>query len=231
MCYLKRKLCYLCLITTFAGNLISMQMLYEKINNLKFLNESIKAEQKVMTQQLKIHKEKLKQKDKEVEKYKKLYLEETQPVYFDKWNLKEKSNASVSDLRKVTKGTGLEGLEEAYVKAEKEYGVSAIFLLALSAHESYWGKSDRAIYQNNLTGYDVTSDEAQGRSFYSKEYSILETAKLLGKEYLSKDGLFFGGSLDIYTVNKTYCPVGGTTWSDDIVNIANEAVEKIDRRI
>ena len=118
-------------------------------------------------------------------------------------------------------------MESAYIEAENKYNVNAIFLLALSVHESFWGKSDRAINQNNITGYNVTSDSANGKDYNSKEECLLDTAKLLGEEYFSSKGLFYKGSLDIYTINKTYCPVGGYTWSDDIVNIANDSVLKI----
>lgn len=121
-------------------------------------------------------------------------------------------------------------MEKSYVEAEKKYSVNAIFLLSLTAHESYWGKSPRAVNQNNLTGYDVTSDEAKGRNFNSKEHSILKTAELLGKEYLTPKGLFYTGGYDIYRVNSLYCPVGGTTWSDDIIAIAEESITKINKK-
>ena len=117
-----------------------------------------------------------------------------------------------------------------FTQAEEQFNVNAIFLLSLCAHESYWGKSKRACEQNNLTGYDVTGDEAQGKTFDSKEQSILTTAKMLGKEYLSVGGLFYVGKLDIYSVNSIYCPVGGNTWSDDIVSIADETVKKINKK-
>lgn len=204
-------------------------MSHKKINDLKTLNESIKLQYELTSKELQSTKEELVKKNKEADKYKKLYNKQIEPVVANKWNLKETSKASANDLKKVTKGTGLEGLEQAYVEAERKYGVSAIFLLALTAHESSWGKSYRAVYQNNLTGYNVTSDEAKGKKFASKESSILETAKLLGQEYLDKDGLFYTGSYDIYTINKTYCPVGGFSWSKDIVKIMNQTVDKINK--
>ncbi|GAA0071776.1 hypothetical protein UT300003_33010 [Clostridium sardiniense] len=116
------------------------------------------------------------------------------------------------------------------MKAEQKYSVNAIFLLSLTAHESYWGKSERAVKQNNLTGYNVTSDEAEGKNFNSKEHSIMATAELLGKEYLTPKGLFYTGGYDIYRVNAIYCPVGGNTWSDDIVSIAEESLNKINKQ-
>ena len=144
-------------------------------------------------------------------------------------NLLEKSNATVNDMTVALFGTGLEEVAYAYVKAEKEWGVNAIFLASLTAEESGWGRSNRAINQNNLSGYAVYSAGASGRSFSSKEESIMETAKLICQQYLKPTGAYYNG-ISIYDVNIKYCPNDGGTWSKNISSIAYSLVSKINNR-
>lgn len=151
---------------------------------------------------------------------------EKSSVKFDKENLKKKSNVDADELNTVLADTDLSGLGDAYVKAEEEYGVNALFLTALTAQESGWGSSNRARTQNNLSGYAVYSDGSKGRSFSSKTSSIMATAKLLSKDYLNKNGKHYKGT-DIYSVNETYCPVDGYTWAESINIIANDLVSQI----
>ena len=108
----------------------------------------------------------------------------------DKTNLKSKSGVDAVTLNKVLKGTGLSGLGDAYVQAEKTYGVNAIFLISLTAEESGWGRSRRALEDNNLSGFEVYNDSAQGARFNSKHDSIMITGKLLGNSYLKSDGKY-----------------------------------------
>lgn len=113
-----------------------------------------------------------------------------------------------------------------FVDCEKIYNVNAFFIAALVAHESGWGKSDRTNYQNNLTGYAVYSDSAEGTTFSSKEECIYETAKLLRRYYLNSDGLYYNG-LSVRGVNTKYClskdrKTTDYNWSDNISSIAND---------
>lgn len=157
------------------------------------------------------------------------YNLEIAPVSYNENNLLGNSNVTVNKLKRALKGTGLAGLEQAYFDAEKEYGVNAIFLISLTAEESSWGTSRRARYQNNMSGFEVYSDSSKGATFSSKYESILTTARLLKKEYLTAGGKYYGG-LDIYSVNKRYCPVNGYTWSRNISSIANSLVAKVNNR-
>lgn len=173
-----------------------------------------------------------KEKQNILEEYEKLnekYQEEIKPVSFNKNNLLSPSGANARKLAIGLKGTGLEGLENSYIEAEKEYGVNAIFLCALTAEESAWGTSNRARNQNNMSGFEVYNDNAVGATFSSKHDSIITTAKLLKNNYLTPSGSYFYG-YSIYDVNKNYCPVNGTSWSDNISNIANQLVRKINSR-
>lgn len=159
----------------------------------------------------------------------KLYEEEIKPVTFNPVNLLDSSGANERKLSIALKDTGLEGLESSYIQAEKEYGVNAIFLCALTAEESGWGKSVRAIRDNNLSGFEVYSDDAVGARFSSKHESIMVTAKLIKEQYLTEGGNYFNG-YSIQAVNIRYCPVNGTSWSDNISTIANQIATKINNR-
>jgi flagellum-specific peptidoglycan hydrolase FlgJ len=135
---------------------------------------------------------------------------------WDANDVTSKSNATVTGLQLALKDTDLNGLEGALIKAEKEYGINAIFLTSLVALESGWGSSNRAKTQNNLSGYAVYSDNSPGKTFSSKEESIMVTARLLKENYVG-EGLY-----DIHSINKKYSE--SNSWSRKIKTIANDLV-------
>ena len=149
---------------------------------------------------------------------------ELELLHFNAYDLTELSNANVARLNDMIKDSKLKGLGASYKQAEEEYGVNAIFLIALTAQESGWGTSRRAIEDNNLSGFEVYTPQSRGAIFNTKHESIMTTGKLLGEEYLSKGGQYYKGK-DIYTVNETYCPVEGHKWANNIVNIAKELMK------
>ena len=208
------------------------EIIIEKDSIINQLNESFQGQQKAneeineKLQKITNDYEEIKKNYDELEQK---YLEEITPVSFDPNNLWSKSNATVNDMTVALLGTGLESVAHTYVEAEKEWGVNAIFLASLTAEESGWGTSDRAIYQNNLTGYAVYGANAEGENFTSWSSSIMETAKLICNEYLKQSGKFHNG-ISIYSVNTLYCPNDGGKWSSNISNIANSLVHKINNR-
>lgn len=129
-------------------------------------------------------------------------------------------------MRKALRDTGLEKLADYYVEAEKIFGVNAIFLASLTAQESAWGTSNRAINQNNLSGFEVYHADAKGRYFQNKRESIMKTAELLSKNYLNENGVYYKGK-DIFNVNSTYCPNDDYYWSSSINKIAYGLVKKV----
>ena len=141
--------------------------------------------------------------------------------------LLEKSNIRAEELYNTLMFMGKESMAEmawAIVDAENETSINALFLAGVIAQESAWGTSDRARYQNNVTGYCVYSSQAKGRYFNSKYDCIMETARWLKAEYLSPDGNHFYGYTS-YHVNIDYCLTedGSATnfeWSKSINNIA-----------
>jgi beta-N-acetylglucosaminidase len=144
---------------------------------------------------------------------------------YNPYDLTEKSNITVAKLESFLEGTNLKGLSSAFKKAEDVYGVNALFLVGLVANESSWGKSEKAVKYNNMTGHAVYSSLSRGSVFPSKEKSIMDTAELLATEYLKEGGEHYNGK-SIWQVNVKYCLKDGKPnpeWSKTINSIASDA--------
>ena len=115
-------------------------------------------------------------------------------------------------LNEKAQGKGMDGLGEAFMSAERKYGVNAGFLFSLAVIESGWGNSGMASQDNNLFGFG-------SQSFSSKEACIDYVAQFIGESYLSSNGKFFKGGT-LADVNTIYCP-GSTSWSDKIMSVWN----------
>lgn len=137
---------------------------------------------------------------------------------FDKKNLLITSNITKEELEYALKGN-LKELSATYIEAEKETGVNAIFIAAISALESGWGKSYMATHMNNLFGYGK-------KTFSSKEECILHVAKALKENYLSKDGPFYNGT-SVSSVEICYCPSPVGEWSGLVSQIMIELDSEI----
>lgn len=117
-----------------------------------------------------------------------------------KLDLRKPSGLTASDLKLVT-SAGLVGLEEAFVEAERKYGVNCIFLMSIASEES--AKGTMMFRPNNMFGY--------GRSgFSSKAEGIHVVARALSSKYLKPGGSLYGGSPTIGGVRQRYCT--STTW-------------------
>lgn len=115
------------------------------------------------------------------------------------------SGFSAAKFERAFKGTGLEGIGEALIQAEKEYGVNALVLAAICAHESGWGSSRLARKKGNLAGlgaYDGAEYSA-GITFDSRTASVYFLARLLAEKYCP-GGPFFGGSFDLEGIGVRY---------------------------
>lgn len=123
---------------------------------------------------------------------------------YDVDNMLSPSNVSVEELEYALKGD-LKPLASAYISAEEETGVNAIFIAAISALESGWGKSYMATHKNNLFGYG-------NKTFSSQEESIQHVAKALKNNYLTSTGPYYHGTT-VKAVEKCYCPSPVGEWS------------------
>lgn len=144
-------------------------------------------------------------------------------IIYDPNDLTKPSNVTYNQLYSVLRNTALEGLTYSFIEAEKRHNVNALFLVGLAATESTWGTSKRVIEQNNLTGHGVHLATSRGSDFTSKEQSIIETARMLSKEYLSEKGRYYNGK-SIWAVNRKYSlhpnKTVNTGWSNIINQIA-----------
>jgi len=115
------------------------------------------------------------------------------------------SGFTAERLERVLADTELAGLGQAFYGAEKAYGVNAVVLAAICAHESGWGTSKLARERNNLAGlgaYDGQEYSA-GIRFDSRASSIMFLAELLAVEY-APGGCYYGGSHDLQGIGARY---------------------------
>jgi beta-N-acetylglucosaminidase len=135
-------------------------------------------------------------------------------------NLTERTNLTAYELKSITAGTNLEGIEDAVVEIEETYGVNALFTLSVAALESGWGNSYLARNRNNLFGicaYDNNVDAAS--SFASKSECVRYWGKLIANEY------FAHGRTTAYSINAIYA--SNQSWADEVLDGMRRMANKI----
>lgn len=133
------------------------------------------------------------------------------------------SAVTAYELDLVFAHTPLQGLGKAFIQAELQTGINAIFIAAIAIIESDWGNSVLASDKNNLFGfgaYDSNVDLAQ--PFSSKEECVLYVAKFLREHYI--DGSYYRGH-SIKAINQLYA--SDSEWANKVFG----AMCKIDRMI
>lgn len=154
-------------------------------------------------------------------------------IDFNYYDVTSDSNITAEELYTVLSafsGGALAQYAWAIVDCEEIYDVNSFFLAAIIAQESSWGKSDRAIYQNNLTGHAVYDSNAAGTSFSDPAECIYITAELLATDYLDPNVASFNGYA-VNEVNMRYClkedrQTVDYGWSESINSIANSFVKE-----
>ena len=131
--------------------------------------------------------------------------------YQDKTTTKRSSTFDVTipslvtayEIDMVLAESPLAGLGRAFVEAESESKINAMFLLALAVHESNWGSSTLAREKNNLFGFGAyDSNPYYGAMvFASKEECVKHVAKFLREHYL--EGGYYRGKT-IQSINQSY---------------------------
>lgn len=145
-------------------------------------------------------------------------------IVFNAENVTEVSNISVEKMRKLLSGTKLEQFADVYVAIEKEYGINAIAMCALSAYESAWGESRRALADHNYTGFGVYSDSSRGINASSGEQNLWMTAKFLANNYLKQGQNYYHG-VGLDGLNRSYSTA--PTWGYDIEHIASQLMSAL----
>lgn len=140
--------------------------------------------------------------------------------------LTRKSGFTASELDSGLKGTKLEGLGADFKKAEDEFGVNAILLMAMAKHESGNGTSLLADEKNNLFGFNaIDQDPINAASkFKSKGESINHVAKFLKDNYLKKDGRFYNG-VSTEGIGELYAT--DPDWSQKVSNMMVEVSQNM----
>lgn len=128
-------------------------------------------------------------------------------------DLRTPSGLTADELRNGLK-KDLVDLAEDFVAAEERYGVNAVFLAALAAFESGWGR--HCFRENNIFGWS-------GKSFETKSECIDFVASKIAEYYLSEDGKYYHGT-DLYGVNCSYN--GSNVWLENVAAIMSKISEK-----
>lgn len=117
------------------------------------------------------------------------------------------------EIDMILAGSPLAGLGRAFIEAEAESKINAMFLLALAVHESNWGSSVLAKEKNNLFGFGAyDSNPYHGaKVFASKEECVKHVAQFLREHYL--EGSYYRGKT-IQSINLTYA--SDRAWGEKI---------------
>lgn len=112
------------------------------------------------------------------------------------------SNATVSDLYKVTKGTRMEGYEQTILDTESTYGVNALFIIAVAQTETSMGLAGvgRA-HKNNLFGMTGNGGFI---SYESPGDSIQAFGKLINTRYFAKGRYSLGQIGAVYAADSNW---------------------------
>lgn len=206
--------------TVYSNNIKSVDT--NKNTNLiskKLSDELKKSEEEIKEKESKDRKKEIKENTKQI-----IANSKRNYVYYNPYNITEKSNITETAMYKLTAGTKLETVVDVLLEGEDRYNINAVAVLAIICLESSYGTSNRAINNNNLTGYAVYSDSSDGKHFESWTDCIEETYKLLAKEYLSENGKYYCGK-SIWNVNVYYSTP--TNWSEQINDIVDNFKDKV----
>ena len=153
-------------------------------------------------------------------------------------SLKTKTNYSAADINKLYTLMGasnsmLAGKGATFKAAEQKYGVNALYLVAHSALESAWGKSNIAKAKNNFFGiaaYD-SSPYTSATRFDNVDAGILGAARWINEKYLSNSsyparGAYLGNKANGMNVNYATAPY----WGESIASIMFDANDKLGRK-
>ena len=114
-------------------------------------------------------------------------------------DIEEPCGLTAEELEERLKGN-LKPYAQAFLHAEEDYEINALFLCAVAAAESAWGR--RCFRPNNIFGYMTN------RKFSSIPENIDFVAWKLKKNYLNKNGKYYRGGT-IEAIGKIWCPDGG----------------------
>ncbi len=127
----------------------------------------------------------------------------------------------------LAQATPLPPIGAAFVKAERETGVNALYLVAHAMLETGFGTSAIAQVKRNLFGYHAYDRNPfkYATTFATYDESVLTVARKIRDDYLTPGGRFWGGFPTLRGMN--LCYASDPRWADKIARIAQD----IDRRL
>ena len=153
-------------------------------------------------------------------------------------NLKSKTNYTAADINRLYSLMGasdskLAGKGETFKAAEQKYGVNALYLVAHSALESAWGRSNIAKDKNNFFGISAYDDTpyTSATKYDSVDGGIMGAARWINERYLHNsgypaNGAYLGNKAGGMNVNYATAPY----WGESIASIMFNANEKLGRK-
>ena len=122
-------------------------------------------------------------------------------------------NGTAEDLNKYLKGKGvLEGQGQAFIDAQKKYGISASVLVGIAMNESGGGKSKNAREKNNVGGVRIPGSTTF-KTYSSVAECISDMARFLKSGYVNNNGRPL---TKLYQINAKYCPSSDPTDRDNV---------------
>lgn len=151
--------------------------------------------------------------------------ERVEHVWFNSYDLRDISGISFDEMKEVLSESHYSNfaeLSDAFVGAEREYGVNAFALVAICGLESGWNRSNRAKNgSNNLTGMAVYGDDSPGTQYESKYKCIMDLARQLNTYYLTPGAEHYNGT-STSKVNIKYS--ASPDWYKKVDSIGDELV-------
>ena len=125
----------------------------------------------------------------------------------------------------VMRGTG-----QTFIDAQNKYGINALLLFAMAAHESANGTSGYATKRNNLFGWNaVDADPNQATSFSSVAMCVNEQAGVNLRGFVDvTDGRFFSSSLGNKGSGLNVKYASDPYWGMEIASIAYQ-IDKLSK--
>ena len=145
-------------------------------------------------------------------------------------DLTEATNYSAEDLDKVFSllnidNSLLENKGATFKEAEEHYHINALYLLAHSALESDWGRSNIAKDKNNffgITAYDTTP-YLSAKTFDDVDKGILGATKWIKENYIDRGRTFLGNKASGMNVEYASDPY----WGEKIASVMMKINEKL----
>lgn len=148
-------------------------------------------------------------------------------------DLRKPSNYTAEELDKVyslmnIKGSRLAGKGAIFKEAEERYKINALYLIAHSALESSWGRSQIAKDKNNFFGiaaYDTTPYDS-AKSFDDVDKGILGAAKWIRENYIDNGRTYLGNKASGMNVLYASDPYWGEKIASIMMSINSKLGEK-----